>query len=282
MYFSLFETDLCKIFSRLLYMHTLELLSLKEAQQDKNIKPISIIKGDERNPSFNKFLCLKETKEETITKEQAEKILTPDLMYQVLPPVNAQDRSIWYIAGASGSGKSYQAKIIISNYKKLFPDRPVFLISKLTSDETLDSLKYIQRVDLVEFCQQPFDVEDTEPCLIIFDDFETLEKKQLQVVLDAINDISILGRHKTISMIYISHHLTNYKSTKLILNESHNIIVFPQNTSFLQLKYLLENYGNMDPNEIKKLRKLGRWVCIYTQYPNYVISQSSAYLLHQE
>jgi len=263
-------------------MHTLELLSLKEAQKDKNIKPISIIKGDERNPSFNKFLCLKEVEEDTITKEQGEKILTADLMFQLLPPVNVVDRSIWYIAGASGSGKSYQAKIIISNYKKLFPERPVFLISKLTSDETLDSLEYIQRVDLVGFCQQPFDIEDTEPCLIIFDDFETLEKKQLQVVLDAINDISILGRHKNISMIYISHHLTNYKATKLILNESHNIVVFPQNTSFRQLSYLLENYGNMDPSEVKKLRKLGRWACIYTQYPNYVISQSSAYLLHQD
>jgi len=91
-----------------------------------------------------------------------------------------------------------------------------------------------------------------------------------------------MGRHKNISMIYISHHLTNYKQTRLILNESHNIVIFPQNTSFHQLKYLLQNYGNMDKDDVKRLRKLGRWACVYTQYPNYVISQSSAYLLHQD
>ncbi len=257
-------------------MKSLKLLDIKEAHKNKNIVPISIIKGDERNPYFNKFLCL--------TDDKADKMinLSPDLMFQLLPPVNEKDRSIWYIAGASGSGKSYQAKIIISNYHKLFPERPIFLISKLTSDETLDSLKYIQRVDMLEFCQQPFDINETEPSLIIFDDFETLEKHQLQVVLDAINDISIMGRHKQISMIYISHHLTNYKQTRLILNESHNIIIFPQNTSFHQLKYLLQNYGNMDKDQVKHLRKLGRWACVYTQFPNYVISQSSAYLLHQE
>jgi len=259
-------------------MKCLELMSLQEAQKSKNITPISIIKGDERNPFFNKFLCLTECQQKT----QTEINLPPDLMFQLLPPINKKDRSIWYIAGASGSGKSYQAKIIISNYHKLFPDRPVFLISKLESDETLDSLEYIQRVDMVDFCRQPFDINDTEPSLIIFDDFETLEKDQLKIVTDAISDISIMGRHKEISMIYISHHLTNYKQTRLILNESHNIVIFPQNTSFHQLKYLLQNYGNMDKEDVKRLRKLGRWACVYTQYPNYVISQSTAYLLHQE
>jgi len=162
-------------------------MTLKEAQKSKDITPISIIKGDERNAYFNKFLCLTDDKEKGANTID----LTPDLMFQLLPPVDKKHRSIWYIAGASGSGKSYQAKIIISNYKKLFPDRPVFLISKLTSDETLDSLTYIQRVDMVEFCKQPFDINQTEPSLIIFDDFETLEKEQLKVVTDAISDISI-------------------------------------------------------------------------------------------
>lgn len=259
-------------------MPSLQLLTLAQAKKIKESEPIAIIKGDERNKFFNQFLVLDKQ-----SQQHEKRIDLPaDLMFQLLPPPDKKKRSIWYIAGASGSGKSYQAKIVINNYHKLFPERPVFLISKLTSDETLDELKFIQRVDMTEFCKQPFDINQTDPSLIIFDDFETLEKDQLKVVLDAVNDISIMGRHREVSMIYISHNLTNYKQTRLILNESHNIVIFPQSTSFHQLKYLLQNYGNMDKDQVKELRKAGRWACIYTQYPNYVISQNSAYLLHQD
>tara|TARA_B100000446_G_scaffold187248_1_gene215822 strand:+ start:4031 stop:4813 length:783 start_codon:yes stop_codon:yes gene_type:complete len=259
-------------------MPSLELLSLKDAQKNKKYEPIAIVKGDERNNYFNKFLCINKT--DDTGKKRID--LTPDLIYELIPPTKPEKRSISYIPGASGSGKSYMAKILSSNYHKLYPNQPVFLISKLKSDETLDELQFIQRVDMDDFTAQPFDINGTEPSLIIFDDFETLEKDKLKIVLDAIDDISIMGRHKRISMIFISHNITNYKQTRLILNESHNIICFPQSTSYYQLKYLLKNYGNMDDNQVKHLRKLGRWSCIFTQYPNYVISQSSAYLLHQD
>jgi hypothetical protein len=252
-------------------------MSLKEAEKLKHSYPIAIIKGDERNKYFNHFLVL-----DPDGRGNKRIDLPHDLVFQLMPRDDPKKRSIWYMAGASGSGKSYQAKIVISNYNNLFPSNPVYLISKLTSDETLDSLKFIKRVDLNEFCENGFDINDQVPSLIIFDDFETLEKKQLEVVLKAVDDIAIMGRHKELSMIYISHNLTNYKQTRLILNETHNIVIFPQSSSSCQLKYLLQNYGNMDKEQVKPLNKLGRWACVYTQYPNYVISQNSAYLLHQE
>lgn len=261
-------------------MFSLELKNVKDVENNDKLTPISIIKGDDRNNYYNNFLCI--NKDEKAKNKNKKIDLPPDLMYQLMPPIDKNKRSIWYIAGASGSGKSFQAKLIIQNYKKLFPTRNIFLISKLESDETLDALKYIKRVDLNLFCEEEFDVNKAKPSLIIFDDFETLEKKQLETVLKAVDDIAIMGRHLNISMIYISHNLTNYKQTRLILNESHNIIIFPQSTSFHQLKYLLQNYGNMDKEQVKQLRKLGRWCSIHTQFPNYVISDSSAYLLHQD
>jgi Cdc6-like AAA superfamily ATPase len=260
-------------------MPTLHLMSLKEAEKLTKSYPIALIKGDERNKLFNHFLIVDPDGKEK-NKQRIE--LPHDLVFQLLPPDNPKKRSIWYIAGAAGSGKSYQAKIVINNYHKLFPKNPVYLISKLTSDETLDELKFIQRIDITQFSEEGFDINEQEPSLIIFDDFETLEKKELDVVLKAIDDIAIMGRHHQVSMIYISHHLTNYKQTRLILNESHNIVIFPQSSSNYQLRYLLQNYGNMDKESVKPLNKLGRWCCIHTQYPNYVISQNSAYLLHQD
>jgi hypothetical protein len=38
----------------------------------------------------------------------------------------------------------------------------------------------------------------------------------------------------------------------------------------------------MDPNQVKYLKKLGRWASIYTQYPQYVLSRDTAYILHAD
>jgi len=42
---------------------------------------------------------------------------------------------------ASGSGKSHIAKGVAERYMKQFPDRDVYLVSKLEEDETLDNMK---------------------------------------------------------------------------------------------------------------------------------------------
>ena len=42
--------------------------------------------------------------------------------FELLPSPDPNKREVWYIAGQSGSGKSFIAKSIVSYYKKLFPD----------------------------------------------------------------------------------------------------------------------------------------------------------------
>jgi hypothetical protein len=260
-------------------MPTLELLTQKEVTYRKDLKPIAIVKGDERNKDFNKFLCLNEKG----NKGKTSFTLPDDLMYQVVPNTDPKKRDIFYTAGASGSGKSYQAKIICNNYHKLYPNRNVYLVSKLESDETLDDLKIIERIDYNDFLQEIPDVNDLEPAMYIFDDFDTLDKEPLIKTQAFINDLSIMGRHSICSVFVISHYLTNYKATRLILNEMNYCILFPQNTSYHQLRYLLQNYTGMDKTDVTKLKKLmSRWVCIHSNYPQFVISQNSAYLLHQD
>jgi len=260
-------------------MPTLELKDVRDIKKDSGEFPIAIVKGDDRNKDFNKFLVINPDKNKGGTVVN----LSDDLLFEMLPQTNPKNRDIFYIAGASGSGKSYQAKILISNYRKLHPHRDVFLVSKLESDETLDGMKNPpERISLNEFTENPPDINDMEPCLYIFDDWDTAEKAQMEAVLKFIDDISIMGRHATVSSIVISHYLTNYKKTRLILNEAHHILVFPQNTSNHQLKYLLSNYAGMDPHQVKYLRKLGRWASVYTQYPQFVVSRDKAYILHTD
>ena len=45
----------------------------------------------------------------------------------LLPSPKKDKREIFYVAGASGSGKSYQARGLAERYKKLFPDRELRL-----------------------------------------------------------------------------------------------------------------------------------------------------------
>ena len=248
-------------------------------------EPIALIKGDERNKNVNKFLCVNSDDDKGEKTIQ----LTDDLFFQPLPNTDKNKRNIWYNAGASGCGKSYTAKTIANNYLKLYPDRPIYVVSKLDKDETLDSIDgNIQRLNYREFEDNPPDINEFYDCMIIFDDFDTISpKKLLDKVLNFIDDISIMGRkHKddqgNISMVVISHFLTNYKKTRLILNECDFMTLFPQATSTHALNYVLKNYVGMDKEEVKQLRKLGRWVMIHKMYPQYVLSQQKAYLLNQD
>jgi len=264
-------------------MPSLEIKNPKDVNKDW--KPVAIVKGDDRNKSINKLLCV--NKDSDTGKKSIE--LPDDLFFQPIPDTDQNTRNIWYVAGASGCGKSYSAKTIANNYIKMYPDRDIYVISKLDQDETLDNiLKPVIRLPYSDFLDNPPDINTFYNCMVIFDDFDTIgPKKLLDAVLSFIDDISIMGRkHKdgqgNISMVVISHYLTNYKKTRLILNECDYMTLFPQATSAHALNYVLKNYVGMEKDDVKKLKKLGRWVMIHKFYPQFVLSQQKAYLLHQD
>lgn len=208
--------------------------------------------------------------------------LPTDSTFQCIPSADPKKRQVWYVAGQSGSGKSYFARGIAESYKKLYPDREVYLISKLNEDETLDKSKIAkpQRISLDSLVNDPPELEEFQSCLVIFDDFDTLDKPYDKVVHKLIEDLCIMGRHTNTSMLILSHYLTNYKKTRLILGEANFLVVYPLATSFKALKYVCEHYGGLDKEQIQQMKKLGRWVCIHKNYPVYVLSAHSAYLPH--
>lgn len=204
-----------------------------------------------------------------------------DGQFQILPSPDPEKREVFYIAGASGSGKSYLAKGYAEYYKKLYPDREVYLISKLKEDETLDALTFIKRLDIQSFIDDYPELDEFENCLTIWDDFDTLTGEAGKVVQKLIDDLATMGRHTKSTMLVLSHYLTRYKATRLILNEATHIVVYPQATSYHALKYLLRNYVGIEEDEIKDMKKWGsRWLCIAKNFPQFVISQHKAKLLH--
>jgi energy-coupling factor transporter ATP-binding protein EcfA2 len=202
--------------------------------------------------------------------------------FELLPNPDPKKREVWYIAGQSGSGKSYIAKSLASYYKKLFPEREVYLISKLKEDATLDALKFLKRLNIQSFIDDYPDLDEFKDCLCVFDDYDTLTGDAEKVVLKLVDDIAIMGRHTNTSMLCLSHYLTNYKKTRLILTEATHIVVYPQSTSYHAMRYLLKNQVGLDEDDLKRYRKFGsRWICFVKGFPTMMISQKNAEILNQ-
>jgi hypothetical protein len=194
-------------------------------------------------------------------------------------------RSIYYIAGASGSGKSYIAKHLSEQYQHLFKGRPVYLVSKLKEDETLDGMKDRPlRLNIEKITEKPMtDLEPLRDSLVIFDDYDTLTGKEAKAVQQLIDDICIMGRHTVTSILILSHHLSNFKKTRLCLTEATHFVVYPQSTGAHALNYFLKTYVGMGPKEVAAIKNTGsRWLCIHKNFPIYYITETEAGLLNAD
>jgi hypothetical protein len=280
---------------------TLKKLS-KEDEKNKNLKPIAIVKSEngEKDDLHNRFLYI--DMDEKQNKDKKTKIDLPfHCKYEILPNTNPDKRDVFYIAGASGSGKSYITRQIVNNYSLLYPNRNIFVISRLDEDETLDGIKSknLIKLDIKDLAENGFDVNNPlfyKSCFILDDIDDLPNKKQQKAVQDCLNAIAIMGRlHKKkfdedgketgqggISLYFLSHYISNYKATRIILNEAKNYILYPKSTAVTQLYYILNRYIGLDRKQILALKRNGsRWINIHKNYPNYILGQYSCEILHQ-
>ena len=226
--------------------------------------------------AYREMLGEVEEKGDTIIK------LPPGSSFSVNFTSEKDKRQIFYIAGASGAGKSYMAKHLASEYQNLFPKRDVFLVSKLKEDATLDSMpNKPKRLSIDKLVETPLkDLEPLRESLIIFDDYDTLEGKEGKAVQQLIDDICIMGRHTVTSILILSHHLSNFKKTRLCLTEATHFVLYPQSTGSHALNYFLKSYVGMGPKEVAEIKKSGsRWICIHKNFPIYYITETEASLI---
>lgn len=207
--------------------------------------------------------------------------LDKGLKIQHLPNNAVSTREIIYLAGRSGSGKSYYAREYIKEYKKKYKNREVYLFTYLTEeDETLRELD-IKKFKLDQtFLDTPLEIDFFEDSLVIFDDCESISDKaiykKVKVILDKILQT---GRHKNISCIYTSHILTNNVQTKLILNECHTITIFPTGLPKRNVDYLMEAYLGFDKTDIKRVKRIkSRWITFLKTFPALVFHESGAFI----
>lgn len=259
---------------------------LKHIKPSQRVKVMSELMGGKMpDDADEKTRTVAEAMKAETAKGSRNRIVLPDdSMFQCIPDPDPKCRQIWYVAGISGSGKSYFARGIAEAYKKIFPDREIYLISKLAEDETLDKMKIgkPKRISLDSLVEDFPSLEEFKECLVIFDDYDTLSPPYDKVVHKLLDDLAIMGRHSNTSILALSHYLTNYKKTRLILGEAHFIVLYPMATSFKAMKYVCEHHCGLTKEEVYSLKRLGRWVCIHKVYPQYLISAHTARLLNQD
>jgi adenosyl cobinamide kinase/adenosyl cobinamide phosphate guanylyltransferase len=251
-------------------------------------KIVAVIKDDtdnkkekkKNNPHQSLYVCdNKQAKE--LRHPETEVQLSDGYRFQLA--INKEtERQIGYICGASGSGKSYFAKQFILEYHKAYSGRPIYIISALTEDTTLDSLKCIKRIKLSpEFLADELKSSDFADSLVILDDTDTISNKKMRNKVNQIrDDILSTGRHYNVSCLVTTHTPCAGLETKLILNESHFITIFPAGLGGRAKAYLLETYLGLDKLQIKKLKDIdSRSITFIKGFPQVVLAERNAYIL---
>lgn len=220
--------------------------------------------------------CMGETFREVKLKDK------PNLHFQPVPD-KSKERSITYVTGASGSGKSYWTRMYVDEYKRLYPKREVYLISSISDDSSIDKIKGLNRVSLEgEFLTADVTASDFKDSCLIFDDTDCITNKPLKMkIVGLLNSVLETGRHFNVEVIYTSHLACDGLNTKRILNECKSVVIFPSGLGGRSIKYLLDNYFGLDKDQIKKIKGVNsRWVSICKTYPMCVVSDKESFVLN--
>jgi len=201
-----------------------------------------------------------------------------------LIPDSSKERGVYYICGMSGSGKSFFCNSLIEQYKKIYKNRSVYLFSLIENDPSISS-KAVKRVKMDQkFIDTSFELSDFKDSMVIFDDIDTVRSKPIKNKIFHILDTLLqCGRHVNCSVVYMSHIACAGSQTKMILNESNYITIFPKTLGARSLRYLLQEYIGMDKKQIKKVKSLDtRAVTIIKTYPSVILYDQGAYLIDSE
>jgi hypothetical protein len=196
--------------------------------------------------------------------------LSPDERFDYIPSLDS--REVVYVAGPSGSGKSYWTKSYAQQYNRIFKKNPVILFSKVDGDESLEGIKNLKRIPLNdEFLAGEYEADDFEDCLVIFDDTDTVRNLDVLKEIEKLKeDILETGRHANVYCCITSHLISDYRKTRTVLNECHRLVIYPASGGAQQIRYVLQKYFGYDKDVTNELLKTqSRWVMCSKNFPQF-------------
>lgn len=193
--------------------------------------------------------------------------------FQPIPYINNETpRLFYFVAGASGSGKSFYIKNILEQYNFYFKKSPIYLISEKKNDENYKHIKNMEIIDKEEILDlnekiAPYEyfISETGQSLVLFDDVEIYKKdKNISESFNKIVDsIATVGRSVGISAIYVNHGLINVSQSNIsqLIFESTRIVIFPNHTIKSQIKYFLKKRLLFEDDLINRILKINTRSC---------------------
>lgn len=198
--------------------------------------------------------------------------------FEVMPNADPEARQCIMIAGASGSGKSFWCAMYIRLYLSMYPDRTFYLVSMIDKDPVLDELRPV-RVP-ADALLKDITTASVAKSIILFDDVDSFTGAHDKAVHALMDKILTMGRHSGTTILVSTHYLTNYKKTRIMLNECDTYVVFPRATAHAPLSGLMKRYFGLTDMEVRDLRRTaGRWAALYKNYPQYMVSETKVTLL---
>lgn len=274
----------------------------RNVKQLKIMKEISKYEGKRLTKDvFNKIVDKTDEEMDHIIGNGKMFVLNPlaNSKLELLPNIKRNDIIVAF--GDSGAGKSYFANQFAEKFRSVYPDSPIYIISRIEKDDSIKEEKVgIDRILLnIEFLSFPFELSMIKGSLVIIDDIEGIEdmfmeygkqgEKLGQLMLKKIkkiqNDIIHMGRshdrsveENGVSIFNIKHEMNDRSKTKILLNGSQSFILFPQ---FLNADHVLDfmkKQMGVDKELREKLMK-ERWFLFNRNSPKYVMGEKFIYLL---
>ena len=136
-------------------------------------KDIAVLKNNDEKQK-DKVICMTENNDNI--RNPLEKVETnKDERIQIIPS-SQSERAVIYVVGMSGSGKSHWTTNYVKEYKKKFKNNKIYVISPITDDKNINSLKGIRiNPKSNAYMEDPPTVEDFQDSLLICDDIEAYD-----------------------------------------------------------------------------------------------------------
>lgn len=218
--------------------------------------------------------------------EQAQ-ILLKDLLNKnfVIPksqgnikPLPLQESSRIAVFGPSGVGKSTFISQWLRTYKEKYPKNHIYIFSPKTKDPAFNNIKKLDYVKLDDsILDDPLECSEFINSVCVFDDIESITNKDIYDAVRRFRDQCYeIGRAPyNITTIAVHHVILANQATKIILNESEEVILFPK-SNFSAISNLCRRYYGFDRDQLNYLKEVpSRWVVIKRSFPTCIISENA-------
>ena len=218
---------------------------LKYNQPDSDSPTLSLIDGrsiavEKMSHNRTRVIFVKDKLDDT--NQYIPSITSNRSEFHQIPDVSSK-RDCLYICAPNQAGKTTYLAEYVKWFKKIYPKKKIYLFSSHAEDPILEKFNPI-RIEIDEdLIENKISPEMLDNSFVIFDDIDKIRNKKVKKeVYEMIEEILVNGAHNHLNIAVTHHLMTNYKETRIILNESSSITFFPKGGSSQQIRYTLKNY----------------------------------------